>query len=205
MTDVTETVCSLDEGVKPTFTIGGFFGSLGRSAQALPDLLGAYVPPSRLDPALREKVMVAVSRMNRCRHCTAIHTAWASLAGLSDDELARIEEMDPATFERRDWLAMKYARCLVAGADTREVEEELRQHYTDGEISRIAAVARGIDVANRSGNTWDSFESRLLGRGGETGSTLGDELAVLALLAPAGGPFLLVSKAVRALKGQPQL
>lgn len=197
--------CEIEDRGKPTFTFGGFVGSVAGSVGSLPALVGAYLPPRRLDPRLREKVMVAVSRMNRCRHCTAIHTAWAALAGLSDLELAALEEIDPDRFDRREWLAVQYARCHVAGGETAELEIALREHFSDAEVGQIAAVARGIDLANRTGNTWDSLEGRLLGRGPEPGSSLRDELLVLGLLAPAGGPFLLVSKALRALRGEPRL
>jgi AhpD family alkylhydroperoxidase len=198
-----EPACSLVDRGKPTFTIAGFLVAVGASLRGLPVLLGSYLPPDRLDPQLREEVMVAVSRMNRCRHCTAIHSAWATLVGLSDEDLARLEAIDPERFDRREWLAVQYGRCVVAGDDGRALEEELRRHYSDREIAQIAAVARAIDVANQLGNTWDAFEGRLLGLPAGPGSSLLDELVVLGLVAPAGGPFLLVSKAVRTLRGQP--
>ncbi len=197
--------CTLDDpGGKPGFTATGLLASLGRTAARLPALLGAYLGPGRLEAALREEVMVAVSRMNRCRHCTAIHSAWGSLVGLSDEDLARLESMAPEDFDRRRWLAIQYGRCVVAGGETSALEAELRAHFGPDEIERIAAVARAIDVANRLGNTWDSFEGRLRGgpRAGSD-STLLDELLVLGLVAPAGAPFLALSKAVRLLRSEP--
>lgn len=197
--------CQLEvPGGKPAFTAGAFLSTLRRTAASLPTLLGAYLAPARLDATLREEVMVAVSRMNRCRHCTAIHSAWASLVGLTDEELARLEAMDPAEFDRRRWLAVQYGRCVAAGGALAAIEGELRALYTEAEIAQIAAVARAIDVANRLGNTWDSFEGRLLGkRDGSSDSTVLDELFVLGLVAPAGAPFLAVSKAIRLLRSEP--
>ena len=194
--------CSLEDRGKPTFTFGGFVAALAGNAKRLPALLGAFAPPGRLDPAFREKIMVAISRMNRCRHCTAIHTAWAKLAGLSDLELAAIDGLDLEGLDRGEWLALQYARCLVAGGEVAELEQELRLHFSVAELERVAAVARAIDFANLSGNTWDALAGRLEGHPAP-GSSLVDELAVVAALAPLGGPFLALSTAVRALRGQP--
>lgn len=184
--------CSLRDPGKPTFTLARFAAALAGNAASLRDLAAAFVGPGRIDPALREGVMVAVSRMNRCRHCTAIHSAWGESVGLSlegepDEPLAS---------------AARYARCLLAGSDPAEARSELARLLPEQAIRQVEAVTRLIDLANRCGNTWDAFLARLEGRAA-AGASLADELGVLCALAPVGLPFLVVSSAVRLRGGEP--
>jgi len=191
-----EEACQIVDPGKPTFTFTGFVAALAQNAAGLPALLAAYVAPGRLDPALREAAMVAVSRMNRCRHCTAIHSAWGAAVGMPEAPADGAGD-DVGT------LAGRFARCAVAGTDLATAEREIAQRLSPSEVRQLAAVARAIDFANRCGNTWDAFEGRLAGRPAE-GSSLVDELAVLGGLAPAGVPFLALSRLVRALRGEPR-
>ena len=161
---------------------------------ALPNFTAVYALPGRMDKRFREKIMLSVSRMNDCRHCTAIHGAWAALAGLSGEDRAALHELDPADMDHRDWVALEYARRVAADAPADlDLETELSALFSEKEIADIAAVARAINIANRCGNTWDAFLSRLQGRPAED-SSLADEFLVLAPLAPFGPAFLVLSK-----------
>ena len=110
--------------------------------------------------------MLAVSRLNDCRYCTWGHQEWAQMKGVSDQELARIEQLDPSGFDRRKWLAITYVRALVEANFTR-VQPELRramQHkYSAREIRDIELIARVMDIGNRGSNTFDAMLSRLRG------------------------------------------
>jgi AhpD family alkylhydroperoxidase len=48
--------------------------------------LTAVYGRGRLDGALRERVLLAVSRVNACRGCTFVHTRWALRSGVTTDE-----------------------------------------------------------------------------------------------------------------------
>jgi AhpD family alkylhydroperoxidase len=183
--------CTLADPGKPAFNLAGFASALAGTAASLPRLLASFVGPDRLDPALREGVIVAVSRMNRCRHCTAIHSAWGESVGLAEGEPA-----EPLA------SAARYARCLLAGDDPSEAERELARQLPPEAVRQVEVVARLADFTNRCGNTWDALASRL---GGEApaASTLLGELGVLLAIAPFGAPFLLLSRFVRARRGEP--
>ena len=193
---------------KPTLTYFDFVRRVASNGVGLPAIAAAFKPGTGLDPAFREKLMVAVSLLNRCRHCTAIHTAWGELAGLTDEELARLGDLEPDEFDRGEWVAVEYARCIArGGTGAGPLETELRRLYSPSEVAGIQAVVKMIDLANRCGNTFDAFEERLKGNGGGGGgkSSLVDELLVLGTLAPVGPPFLLISKALRVLRPRPEL
>jgi hypothetical protein len=86
--------------------------------------------------------------------------------GISNEELARLEQLDPTGFDRRKWLAITYVRALVQ-QDFRRVQPELRramQHkYSPREIREIELIAKVIDIGNRGANTFDAMLSRLGG------------------------------------------
>ncbi len=184
--------CSFVDRGKPTFTLAALLSAIAGNAATLRDLAAAFVGPRRIDPALREGVMVAVSRMNRCRHCTAIHSAWGESVGLALEG----EPGEPLA------SAARYARCLLASSDPAEARRALALHLDEEAIRQVEAVTRLIELANRCGNTWDAFLARLEGRA-VAGSSLADELAVLLALAPVGLPFLFLSSAVRLRSGEP--
>jgi len=183
--------CELADRGKPTFTLSEFVAALADNATGLPSLRAAFLGPARIDPALREGVLVSVSRMNRCRHCTAIHSAWSEAIGApaAEEPLAS---------------AARYARCLLAGTDPGEARRTLARQLPEEAIAQVEALARLIDFTNRCGNTWDAFEARFTGTP-RPRSRLLDELAVLLALAPFGAPFLLLSKRLRLRRGEPDL
>jgi AhpD family alkylhydroperoxidase len=150
---------------KRTITAGQFAGS---AVSLVPELGMIYRVWLRkeIDPAFREELMLAVSRLNDCRYCSWAHQEWAHLSGSSDEELAQVEQLDPKGFNRKKWLAITYVRALVK-RDFRGVQPELRramQHkYSPREIRAIELIARVMDIGNRSSNTWDAMLSRLRG------------------------------------------
>ena len=133
-----------------------------------------------IDPGFREELMLAVSELNHCRYCTWAHHEWAHMVGVSDDELAHVEQMDPTGFDRRKWLAISYVRALVSanfGPVDKALVREMKAKYTPVEIEEIEVVARIMDIGNRGANTWDAFVSRL--RGGPVAeTTIFDELVM---------------------------
>lgn len=146
-----------------------------------------------IDPGFREELMLAVSELNHCRYCTWAHHEWAHMVGVSDDELAHVEQMDPTGFDRRKWLAISYVRALVTakfGRVDKELVREMKAKYTPMEIKEIEIVARVMDIGNRGANTWDALLSRL--RGGPVAeSHILDELVMSgAFLATA--PLVLI-------------
>ena len=57
--------------------------------------------------------MLAVARFNDSKYCSWAHHEWAGIEGVSEKELAHIEQMDPAQFDRKTWLALTFACELV--------------------------------------------------------------------------------------------
>jgi AhpD family alkylhydroperoxidase len=155
----------------------------------------------RLDPRLREEVMLAVAEANACDLCTLAHRRWALAEGVTDEELAAIEAQDPKHFDRRTWAAIAWAQARTrADLDPvpGELEAELARHYDEGERADLDLVTQAMGVANRSANTLGALLERLRGRP-VPGSRVTDELAlgsIVALSIPPVAAYLALRRAV---------
>ena len=132
--------------------------------------------------------MLAVAKLNDCRYCSWGHHEWAHSAGVPEEELAHIEDMDIEDFDRRKWVAISYVRAFVSGkfgSVPGELRREMRENYTAHEIKEIELVTRIMDLGNRGANTWDAMLSRLKGNPA-AGSHIIDEMVL-------SGAFLTVA------------
>lgn len=147
----------------------------------------------RVDPALREKIMLSVAQVNGCRYCCYVHTQWAQREGASDEELARVAGLDPESFDRDEWLAISYAQSLAEGdfADAgSEVADEIERRNGAQRRDDVETIARAMTFANLMANTLDAFLSRLKGEPDPEGR-LFDEVVIASVLVLTG-PFSVV-------------
>jgi hypothetical protein len=147
-----------------------------------------------LDPGFREELMRVVSKLNDCRYCSWAHHDWAGIDGIPEDELAHLEQMDPAHFDRTKWPAISFVRELVEarfGAVSEELMHKMQTIYTAREIKDIEFVAKVMDASNLGANTFDALRSRLRGAAAE-GSRILDEVLLTAALCCVVPPMLVV-------------
>lgn len=113
----------------------------------------------RLSADERERIMVAVSRVNACEGCTFVHERWALRAGATEDELRALELGDLSGLDARGRAAVVYASARAearfrppASADA----DAARRHLTPRELSAVEGVARAITLANLTVSTSES-------------------------------------------------
>jgi AhpD family alkylhydroperoxidase len=167
---------------------------LGSVAQIATEALTFYKVWVRheLDPGFRETLMLAVARLNDSRYCSWAHHEWAIIEGVSEEDLAHIERMDPAHLDRKTWLAISFVRELVAadfGPVSKELMKRMRARYTAREIEEITLVAKVMDALNLGSNTFDAFLSRLSGKPSQNGQIV-DEAIMSAVICCALPPLL---------------
>jgi AhpD family alkylhydroperoxidase len=108
-------------------------------------------------PALRERVIVAVSRANACSGCSRVHEQWALRSGVTDDELRAIGVGDLAALDEESRAAVVYATQRAErrfrGSATSEAEGVARAQLSPDRVEQIDAIARAIALANLSLNT----------------------------------------------------
>jgi AhpD family alkylhydroperoxidase len=148
--------------------------TLASPADAIRDLIGvvqrarplatAYLRGD-LDPEMRERVMVAVSRVNSCRGCTFVHERWANRAGVSSDDLEAIGLGDLGALDDRNRAAVAYAAALAEASFRAPIPADLAasaaEHLAPDELAAVEAVARAMALANLSANTVEELFERL--------------------------------------------
>lgn len=116
-----------------------------------------------VEPARRQRLMLAVSAVNRCPYCLAFHTRLARLTGLGEDEvealLVGIEQPVPPA----ELPAVVYARqwAQAGGRAAADLRAELARIYGRKEARQMEALLRLIWIANLLGNTYDRLRARL--------------------------------------------
>lgn len=184
-----------DSRIPRTYTLPELFTDLRSIFGRLPSLLSIW-GGGRLPRALREQVVVAVAKVNACRMCEHAHTRMALEAGVTNAELAALENMDEAVFDRRTWLAIAHARQRTQ-SDFAPVLEPASEDALIGELghqtySDVEDVARVMTVANRIANTLNALSDRRRGRP-IPGSRFWDELFINILFLPGAWMGTLVA------------
>jgi AhpD family alkylhydroperoxidase len=127
--------------------------------------LTAVYARGRLDEPLRERVMVAVSRVNACRGCTFVHTRWALRSGVTADELDAIGLTDLGRLDRRSRAAVVYATALAEDRFRKspppEIATAVAAELTPSEMDAVEAVARAMAAANLTASTAEALVGRL--------------------------------------------
>jgi AhpD family alkylhydroperoxidase len=113
-----------------------------------------------LDLAFRERLMLAVTEVNRCRYCRAFHVGQARQAGISNQEIALyLKGTIPDEVPEHQKLAVCFARHW-AETDThpdQDFVDQVRETYGDEGFQNINLVLRMIRMGNLLGNTLDKI------------------------------------------------
>jgi AhpD family alkylhydroperoxidase len=126
-----------------------------------------------IDPALRERLMLAVTEVNGCRYCRYAHSRMALTAGLSEVELKELAAGNFQGSPPEQVPALLYAQHW-AETDARpdaEARRRVVETYGSGQTEAIELTLRAIRVGNLLGNTWDCLLYRVsFGRWGNVKS-----------------------------------
>lgn len=112
----------------------------------------------KLDPAFRERLMLAVTEVNLCRYCRTFHVGQARQAGITIEEIAAyLKGAIPDEVPEEQKLAVCYARHW-AETDSQPDPDyigQVREIYGSDGFQAINVVLRMIRMGNLLGNTWD--------------------------------------------------
>ncbi|MHB0885394.1 MAG: carboxymuconolactone decarboxylase family protein [Bacillota bacterium] len=109
--------------------------------------------------AFRERLMLAVTSVNRCRYCTYYHSKLALESGLEPAEMHSLlgggfegspPEEAPALLYAQHWAETE-------GRPDPEAVRRLTETYGPEKAEAIDLVLRAIRMGNLSGNTFDYF------------------------------------------------
>lgn len=112
-----------------------------------------------ISPCFRERLMLVVTAVNRCRYCAAFHRQAAQLSGLSADEIALLLAGSMCDVPEIELPALLYAQqwSEAAGHANPALQAELYRIYGAEQARAIEHVLTMIWIGNLSGNTWDAL------------------------------------------------
>lgn len=161
----TKPVMSAVSGKPRVFSSPGEFAGDVAAVVRRAGPLAAVFLRGRLDGRERERIMLAVSRVNACRGCTFVHQRWALHAGVSAEELQAIELGELAALDGRSRAAVAYATALAERrfrqAPPNDVAAAAALHLSPTERAAVEAVARLMALANLSANTAEAILASL--------------------------------------------
>ena len=105
------------------------------------------------DRKLAHLIHLRASQMNGCAHCIKMHVKEAREAGETNDRLDRLVVWRHVNdFNDREKAALAWTEALTYLNDERNLgplRAELRQHFSDKEISVLTAEVAMINMWNR--------------------------------------------------------
>ena len=116
-----------------------------------------------ISPAFRERLMLAVTAVDRCRYCSYFHTKQALKSGITPEEISQLLSGDVENCPEEEAMALIYAQHW-AESDAHpspEAERKLRQIYGSEKMEAIHLMLRMIRLGNLLGNSWDYLLYRM--------------------------------------------
>jgi len=119
--------------------------------------LRAAMRGEQLDPAFRERLMLVVTGVNRCRYCSYVHAREALAAGVPPEETEALAAGALVGSPPHQAPALLYAQhwAEADGQPDRQVRERVLQRYGEERLEGIETVLRMMRMANLLGNTAD--------------------------------------------------
>ncbi|MCX5850084.1 MAG: carboxymuconolactone decarboxylase family protein [Deltaproteobacteria bacterium] len=170
---------------KRVYRVNQFFLDIFFLLNRLQLIIGAY-RSKRVAWSMAEKIMLAVTAVNGCRHCARFHGALAQLSGVEAEEVAHLLQMEiGAQVSAYERPALQFAQEYAQTERNPSSENllELKRFYGDAIAGDIMLYIRMILLGNLSGNTFDAFAARLAGKP-FSHSRLFDEIIVATMAAP---------------------
>lgn len=116
-----------------------------------------------IDPAFRERLMLAVTAVNGCSYCSYAHARQALAEGIQDDEVEALQAGVVANSPREELPALLYAQhwAETGGNVDPAARERLVEAYHEEPVKAIELTLRTIQMGNLLGNTMDYVLYRL--------------------------------------------
>jgi AhpD family alkylhydroperoxidase len=116
-----------------------------------------------LDPAFRERLLLAVTQVNGCRYCSFFHAQQALTHGIPEEEIRAIGDGLLDGCPAQELTALCYAQhwAETNAHPLPEARARLLDTYGEGTTAQIDLALRMIRVGNLTGNLLDYILFRL--------------------------------------------
>lgn len=144
-------------------TFAGVRAMAHDTAATLRQLPAARADRALVPPDMRERIMLAVTRVNGCRWCSFMHTGMALRAGVAPEQVRSLLGACVDGCPEGEVTALLYAQhwADTQGHADPSARERLVEAYGPERAGAIERVIRTMNTANLVGNTIDAVMSRL--------------------------------------------
>ncbi len=118
---------------------------------------------SRISPAFRERLMLAVTSVNDCRYCSYYHTQLALQEGISAEEAGKLLEGSVDNCPPEEAPALLYAQHWAEsdGKPNREAVQRIIDNYGEQTRHDIDILLHMIRMGNYMGNAVDIIREKM--------------------------------------------
>ena len=111
----------------------------------------------KIDPAFRERLMLAVTEVNGCRYCAYVHAKAALAAGLNNTDITSLAAGSLEGCPPEQVPALLYAQhwAETDGRPDPETRERIVETYGKAKTEAVELALRMIRVGNLTGNSAD--------------------------------------------------
>lgn len=112
-----------------------------------------------------ERMMLAVTEVNRCSICSYAHTKVALEAGMSNEEVMHMLSGDLHEVPEEEQTAVLFAQhyAYTRGKPSQKTWERVQEEYGVAVARGILGATRAIMIGNAYGIPWSSFVNRFRG------------------------------------------
>ena len=116
-----------------------------------------------IDGAFRERLMLTVTSVNRCRYCSYAHARQALVEGIDEDEVSALQGGILEDCPKDELPGLLYAQhwAETQGNAEPKIRERLVQEYNEETVKAIDLTLQTIQMGNLLGNTLDYILYRL--------------------------------------------
>lgn len=156
---------------KRSYTFSSFIRSLKNAIGNIGSIMGTF-RTKRISSVFAEKIMLALTSVNKCRYCAILHTSAALRSGCSKSEIENIFSFNLDKVNQEEAPALAFAQNYAQNNAVidREDLKGLISCYGKDKARDILNIIYMFYIGNLSGNTVDAFRSRLKGKPAENGS-----------------------------------
>lgn len=126
----------------------------------------------RISGIFKEKLLLTITAVNKCRYCTMVHTRISQKMGMSREDIKKIFVFNFSELEDDELEAIMFAHHYAESGQkpSKQATKELLSSYDKEKARDIFNYIILITYGNLMGNTIESFESRIKGCPPEFGS-----------------------------------
>jgi AhpD family alkylhydroperoxidase len=116
-----------------------------------------------INPAFRERLMLAVTAVNRCRYCSYAHARQALVNGINKEEIVALQDGVFENCPKDELPALLYAQhwAETRGKIEPTARTQIIEKYNEETVNAIDLTLQTIQMGNLLGNTLDYFLYRL--------------------------------------------